>query len=96
MVRRLRCQVRHLGFQNRIEGKHIGVVTPNMMVHRSTHGLVQDVLMEGLLGDHHPERKQIVFDSVLRVSSFFRLKGKIGLLKQGAVIGAQSEEAVLD
>lgn len=85
-----------LGIQNRIEGKHIGVVTPNMMVHRSTHGLVQDVLMEGVLGDHHPERKQIVFDGVLDVSSFFRLKRKIGLLKQGAVIDAQSEQAVLD
>ncbi len=67
-----------------------------MMVHCSTHGLVQDVLMEGVLGDHHSERKQIVLDSVLHVSSLFRLKRKIGLFKQDAVIGAQSEQAVFD
>lgn len=81
MVRRLKCQVRCLGFHNRIEGKHGGVVMPNTMVHRSTHSFIQDVLMEGILSDHHPEREQIVFDGVLHVSSFFRLKRKIGLLQ---------------
>ena len=59
-----------------------------MMVHRAAHRLVQDILMKGGFGHHHPQCEEIVSDRVLHVTAFGRLQGEIGLFQQGPILGA--------